>query len=394
MAHGGEAVARRDGKTYFVGGAIPGERVIGEVEHDRGAWARVALRSIEVESAQRTEPPCPHFATCGGCQWQFADHAAQLKWKRSIVAGQLAHLGGVADAVVRPVVSPGGAYGYRNRMDFRVAVGRPALFRARSKDLVPLTRCLLLHPGLQDVFASLGPLDGAHRLTLRTGVRTGDLLVIISGTVPEQAARWGASVVRAHRHRLEVVHGDRSITEIVGGHRFRVTGTAFFQNNTEGAEALVTLAREAAGLTDDDVLLDAFAGSGLFAVNLGASVDRVIAVEVSGTAVSDLRRNLTTAGLAHARVLRGAFEQVAGIVDDYWTVAVVDPPRSGLGESGVAAVTAARPRTIVYVSCDPASLARDARHLAAAGYRLDWAAPVDMFPQTYHVETVARFVAA
>ncbi len=392
MAHGGEAVARRDGKTYFVSGAIPGETVGAELVQDKGSWARARLVTVGEPSADRVEPPCPHFAQCGGCQWQFASHAAQLRWKREVVAGQLAHLGGVPDAEVRETASPGPAFGYRNRMDFRVERGRPALFRPRSRELVALDECLLLHPLLADLFDRLGSLDGAQRITLRCGARTGDLMAVVSGGIPAQAASWGASVVRSYRHRAEVIHGDRSIREQVAGRTFRITAGAFFQNNTEGAEALVSLATEAARVEPGDVVLDAYAGGGLFSATVAAPAERVIAVEVDGTAVSDLRRNLENAGRGDARIVRGIFEEVAGRLDDYWTIAVVDPPRTGLGEDGVAAAVATMPHTVVYVSCDPASLARDTYLLTKAGYRLDWAAPVDMFPQTFHVETVARFV--
>ena len=193
MAHGGEAVARVDGKTWFVAGAMPGERVRGDVAVDKGAWGRVELRSVEEPSPQRVRPPCAHFGTCGGCQWQFADHAVQLEWKRSIVAGQLGHLGGLADPDVRETVAVSGPYAYRNRMDFSVDGGRPALFRGRSKTLVPIDRCWLLEPALADLFERLGPLEGVHRITIRVGSTTGERLVVLTGAVPAQAEEWGVA---------------------------------------------------------------------------------------------------------------------------------------------------------------------------------------------------------
>lgn len=390
VAHGGEAVARHEGKTYFVAGAMPGELVSGEVVRDKGNWARLELRSIDTPSPDRTQPPCGHFGECGGCHWQYAAYERQLEWKRRIVAGQLAHLGGVADADVRPTVAPGPAYHYRNRMDFRVSDGRPALFRPKSNRLVPLDECLLLVPELRDVFARLGPLDGVRRLTLRAGVRTGERLAVISGKVPEQAKEWETALAVTTREGVKPYAGKPSIREEVGGATLRISGLAFFQNNTDGAEALVRLATEAAELTADDVLLDGYAGGGLFSATLGPRAARVIAVEVEPGAVRDLRTNLRAAEV-EASVIRAPFEQSPARIEEPWNVALVDPPRTGLGAEGVDVVTAADPRRIVYVSCDAASLARDARLLAGAGYRLDWATPVDMFPQTYHVETVARF---
>lgn len=392
IAHGGEAVARHQGKAHFIAGAMPGERVTGEVVLDKGSWARVEITSVLEASPHRVEPACRHFDACGGCQWQFADYPTQLEWKRSIVAGQFAHLGKLPDAPVRDTLAVGPPYAYRNRVDLRVLDGKPALHERRSHRLVPLEVCHLLHPALAEVFAALGPLDGVDRLILRIGATTGERLAIVEGAVPDQADTWGCSVAHRSRHGLTVVIGSGEIHEEVGGTRLRVTGGTFFQNNTAGAEALVKLVTEAAEVLPYETLLDAYAGGGLFGATVGRSAGRVLAVETSPMAVSDLRYNLKTSGVEDHRVVPGAFEKVAETLDEYWDVAVVDPPRVGLGLGGVAAVTAAFPRVIAYVSCDPASLARDHRYLVDAGYVLEWAAPVDLFPQTYHVETVAKFV--
>ena len=392
IAHGGEAVGRLYGKAHFVAGAIPGETVQGRVVLDKGSWARVELAEVIEPSPARVRPPCSHFGACGGCQWQFADYSAQLEWKRSIVAGQLEHLGKVHDPAVRATVASADPYRYRNRMDFRVLDGMPAMYRRRSRELVPLSECLLLHPLLAPVFEQLGDLDGVRRVVLRAGVTTGEKLVILEGEVPAQAESWDASVAHRSKHGLTVVSGASAIHEEIAGARLRITGGSFFQNNTAGAGDLVDLVDEALDIEPGDTLLDAYAGGGLFSVTSGRSASRVLAVEISPMSVSDLRHNLATNGVDDHRVVKGAFEAVAEGLDEYWDVAVVDPTRDGLGIGGINAVTAAMPRTIAYVACDPASLARDSRHLGEVGYTLDWVAPVDLFPQTYHIEAVARFV--
>ncbi len=394
IAHGGEAVARHDGKAHFIAGAMPGERVEGDIVLDKGSWARVEITRVIEASPHRVTPACPHFGECGGCQWQFADYPAQLDWKHSIVAGQLTHLGKLTEAPVRETVAVGPPYGYRNRVDFRVFDGKPALYRQKSRHLVPLDVCHLLHPLLAEVFDALGPLDGVERLILRAGVTTGERLAIIEGTVPDQIGDWECSVAQRSRHGLTVISGTGEIHEEIAGARLRVTGGAFFQNNTAGAQALVRLVTEATDPLPYETVLDAYAGGGLFGATVGRTAGRVIAVETSPLAVADLRHNLKAAGIEDHRVVRGEFEKVAGTLDEYWDVAIIDPPRVGLGIGGVAAVTAAFPRVIAYVSCDPASLARDHRYLEDAGYVLDWATPVDLFPQTYHVETVARYIRA
>lgn len=391
MANGGEAVARLYGKAHFIAGALPGERVTGTVTVDKGAWARVDLTGVLDPSPDRVEPPCPHFSACGGCQWQYASHDAQLAWKRGIVTGQLAHLGKLADPPVRPTLAASAPFGYRNRMDFVVLDGRPGLHHRRSRQIEPLSECLLLHPLLQEVFDRLGALDGVDRLTLRCGVNTGDRLVVIDGAVPAAAPTWGTSVAVRDGTRFEAIIGDAHIHETVGKATMRISGTAFFQSSTDGAAVLATTAADALSAGPDDTVLDAYAGGGLFSLTAAAAAGRVVAVEVAHPALSDLRHNLT--GRADDfRVVSGKVEDVVPTLGEPWQLAVVNPPRTGLGAGGVAAVSASDPRTIVYVSCDPASLARDARYLADRGYGLEWAQPVDMFPQTFHVETVAKFI--
>lgn len=390
MAHGGETVARLDGKAHFVGGAIPGEVVTARIVEDKGSWARAELVDVVEASADRREPPCPHAAVCGGCQWQFIDIERQRRLKRDTLAGQLSHLGGLTEPTVHDTRWAGPALGYRNRMDFRVADGRPALMRSRSADAVPLDVCLLLDPALVDVFDRLGDLTGVDRLVLRTGLRTGTTIAVIDGRVPDQVEEWSAAVARRSGDGLVPVVGDPVLAEVVDGTRFDIPPLGFFQNNTWGADLLVSLAREAADLHESETLLDAYGGVGLFGATLGTDAAYVVGMDADREAIDAARRNLRAAGIAH-RYLTGSIVRDIEQLDAYWDVAVVDPPRKGLGRSGAEAITAAMPRRVVYVSCDPASLARDARHLADLGYGFVEATPVDLFPQTYHIETVATF---
>ena len=392
VANGGEAVGRLDGKAYFVDGAMPGERVRGEVVKDGGTWARVELREVLTASPHRVEPPCPLFGACGGCQWQFADYPTQLEWKRSILAGQLAHLGRVDAPPVRSTVAPGAPFGYRNRVDFQVASGRPAFSRRRSHLLQPIDACLLLHPALGDLVSRLGDLGASAALTLRVATATGACLAVIDGPVPSQAPDWGCGVVQRHQRQRIPLVGSGWIIETVAGVALRITGDAFFQNHTAGAEALVGLVGEALSPRTGETLLDAYAGGGLFGLTVGREAAAVVAVESDPVAADDLRHNAASAPMP-VRVVEGAVETALPHLEARWDLAVADPPRTGLGEGGVRAVIAGRPRALAYVSCDPASLARDTRTLIDAGYRLDWAAPVDLFPQTFHTETVAAFSA-
>ncbi|MCP4307996.1 MAG: class I SAM-dependent RNA methyltransferase [bacterium] len=391
MAHGGSAVARRDGKAYFIDGALPGELVSGTIEVDKPAWGKVQIASVIEAAPERTEPLCGHFGTCGGCQWQHGEYTAQLEWKQAIVSGQMKHLGRHPNPPVRPTVATGSPFQYRNRMDFRVHNGRTALHQRRSRNLIPLSECQILHPNLAALLVDLGDLSGVKGLTMRTATTTGDVLIIIEGAVPRQASSWGCAVAVVEDDTLRAVHGDAVLEETVAGVPFRISGKAFFQNNTAGAERLVRLVTEAAGVRPEDTLLDAYAGGGLFAATVGRDAGRVVAIERDKTAAQDLQANLNRAGIDDYRILRSSMDEAIEGIDEYWDVVVADPPRKGLGIDGVDAVTAAEPRTLVYVSCDPASLARDTAILDELGYDLDWVTPVDMFPQTFHIECVAKF---
>ena len=390
MAHGGEAVARKDGKAHFIAGAMPGEVVEAAVTEDRGSWARARLVSVLDASPDRREPPCPHAHLCGGCQWQHTERSTQLKWKRDIVAGQLSHLGRIEDPPVNDTLDPGPALGYRNRMDFHVVDGRPGLMRHRSNDVVPLDSCPLLDPMLQPVFDNLGDLTGVDRITLRCGTQTGDILIIVEGELPAQAESWGVPVLQRQGKRLVPVVGEPRLAEVVDGTRFSIPFAGFFQNNTHGADALVKVVREAADIGEEETLLDGYCGVGLFGATVGADAELVLGIDSVTDAVERARTNLDRAGV-NSYLVTGSFTKDIERLDAYWDVAIVDPPRKGLGERGVNAVTSTLPRRIVYVACDPASLARDSRILGAVGYELVEATPIDMFPQTYHVEVVATF---
>ncbi|RPI21049.1 MAG: class I SAM-dependent RNA methyltransferase [Actinobacteria bacterium] len=226
---------------------------------------------------------------------------------------------------------------------------------------------------------------------MRCGLATGDRIVVIAGRVPDRAPSWGAAAAQAARGAVRPVVGDPWFTEEVAGATLRVSALAFFQVNTAGAGALVDLVAEALTPGSDDTLLDGYSGGGLFAATVGAAVRRVICVESGADAVADARHNLRRLLPGRHRVVRGRFERVAPELDEPWTITVVDPPRAGLGKPGVAAAIATEPRAIAYVSCEAASLARDTHILGGAGYALDWVTPVDMFPQTFHIEAVASF---
>lgn len=384
ITHGGEAVGRLpEGKACFVPFAIPGERVRVEIVEERARWARARLLEVLSPSPDRVAPPCPLFGpgACGGCHLQHVAPARQADLKRRVVVEQLERVGRIPAPPVEATVHVAET-AYRTSARFAVdREGRLGFRAAGSNDVVPVARCLVLAPHTQAARTAAGDdWRDVQEVTVRAGAD-------------------GGSVVLVHEDGATTVRGDEALHMRVGGFDFRVSPTSFFQPSLAGAEVLLRLVREAAGVAPREPAWDLYAGVGLFARALAADGARLTAVEAHPAAASDARVNLPAdvrviTARAEDAVSRLRHEGLHGTQAAPRGVVVLDPPRKGAGAQVTRAVAAARPRVIVYVSCDPAALARDARTLADAGYALARAVPVDQFAHTHHVETVATFTPA
>jgi 23S rRNA (uracil1939-C5)-methyltransferase len=380
MAAGGEAVARGPGgRVVFVQGALPGETVDAVVYDERASYARATVVGVIRPSPARVEAPCPHVARgCGGCGWQHISPPAQVDLKVGLVAEALRRTGGApgADVLAGPALA---STGYRTTV--RVAVvasGRAGFRRARSHDVVDVDSCLVAHPLVEELLVS-GDLGGAGEALLRIGARTGQRLCVLSPTAA--GARLGPDVRVIGQD--ELAGGRRAwIFEEVAGVRLRLSAESFFQARPDGAEVLVDLVGQALRGAPPGPLVDAYGGVGLFGATVGR--DRPVTVlETSASAIADARVNLPTARARRTDVARWRPQPAAAVV--------ADPPRAGLGRGAAAVLAGTGASHLALVSCDPASLARDAALLSAHGFRLQWATVVDMFPGTPHIETVSCF---
>jgi len=400
MAHGGSALGRHEGKVIFVPYALPGEEVTVEILEDKRRFARARLLELHTASPDRVVPPCPFFGECGGCQWQHATYPAQLAFKTAVVHDQLGRLGNFADPPVQDTLASLEPWHYRNHVQLTVdRRGRLGFRAAASRQVVPVDECLLLHPLLDELFLALdlgadGDLPPLKRLSLRAGVNTGDQMIIfeaVGDEPPQLEVDFPVSCVLLLEDGTPVnLVGYNHITERVAGRIFRISAGSFFQVNTSQTEMLVRLVTEFLAPGGDETLLDAYCGVGTFALALAEQVSYVIGVESAPTAVEDFQIN--AGGRDNVTLLPGAVEDVLPGLEAPVDLAVVDPPRAGVHAQALAALVRLAPQRIVYVSCDPATLARDGRALAEAGYELAVVQPVDMFPQTYHVETVSLWV--
>lgn len=395
IAHGGEAFGRHEGKVIFVPHSVPGETVRARVVQEKKTWARARLVEILTPSPDRIAPPCPYFGPdrCGGCQWQHIAYERQLHLKREIVIDQLRRLGHIADPPVEPTLAVGEPFGYRNHMQFTVAPGgQLGLLRAESHHTIPVDACLLLHPLLAEIYPTLEvEWEGVQRVILRAGVNTGERMVILEtegAEIPELAVDIPVSVV-LHRPRKPPfpLAGLPFIHERVGERTFRISSDSFFQVNTAGAEALAHLVRELLDPKGHETLLDLYCGVGLFGLSLAEDVGLVVGVDASESAMEDAAQN--AGDLENIALHEGPALDVLQVLWEPVDLVVLDPPRSGAGEEVLRHLRRLNARRIAYVSCDPATLARDAGHLVDLGYRLEVVQPVDMFPQTYHIETVS-----
>ena len=399
VAHGGEAVGRlADGRAVFVPGAIPGERVRVRVTERRARFARAELLEVIEPSPDRIQAPCPHFGPgrCGGCTWQHIQPAAQAALKARLVREQLAHVGGLDDIEVRDTLRPQApgapeGFGYRERATLTAgADGRLGFLRSGSHEVYPVDRCPLLAAPLQDLPGRIGRQPAGSRVRLRAGAGGERLAVLEAAAMRSAQARppaqpglaWAA--VQANG-KVRDGEGNPYVTEAVAGIRLHVSAASFYQVHRDGADLLVRLVTRALRPRSSDVLVDLYAGVGLFAATVGAGVREVVAVESWKPAAQDAERNLRrhrSAKVVRDDALRG-LGKLRGA-----DIVVLDPPRAGAGGKVVAAVAKLAPRGVALVSCDPAALARDVRAFVDAGYEAAWVQPVDLFPQTAHVEAV------
>lgn len=392
LAHGGEAVGRVRALVVFVVGAAPGERVRARVTEARKRFARAALVAVLAPSPDRVEPPCPYFGACGGCQWQFLSYPAQLAAKQGILRDQLRRAVRLPDATLDALFAP--PIGMREPWAYRNSVGvvadaesKPAFHHLHSHATVAVAHCPISQPPINRALAALSVGTMRGERTIRADAD--DTAVVL---VPGERART---------------------RQLLLGVPFRVDGTAFFQVNTRResrpdlapllagswqpadggvsmADVLAAVVLRGLALTGRETLLDAYAGVGTFALLAAPRAHRVIAVEEVAVAATDARENARSLGIenvtVHARKVEQFLPALAARGERIDAV-ILDPPRGGCDPVVLDALLALAPTRIVYVSCDPATLARDLAVLAAR-YDLTAVQLVDMFPQTFHSESV------
>ncbi|MFQ5521322.1 MAG: 23S rRNA (uracil(1939)-C(5))-methyltransferase RlmD [Candidatus Methylomirabilia bacterium] len=448
LAFGGEGVGRVGGYVVFVRGGLPGDRLRVRLTHVRPRYGRGAIVAVEEPSPDRVEAPCPYFGRCGGCRLQHMAYPAQLAFKAKQVADCLARIGGLSEIEVRPIIGAPELYGYRNKMEFTLARG-PAARRTRASEdgdraapgvvvglheadrydvVLDIEQCLLQSDTLNRLLGEARravqqrglPVydeesgEGLLRfLMLREGKRTGEVMANLVTSAPQLseltplAEQLSASVPEIASVMLNVnpkrasvamgveeylLAGHDHIRESLGGLTFQISANSFFQTNTLQAERLFGLVEKSAALTGVETVVDLYSGTGAISLLLARRCRWVYGIEVTQAAVDDAVRNAKANGVTNCTFLAGEVRFVLPRLLSQRLraeVVVADPPRAGLHPKALKSLVALLPARIVYLSCNPSTMARDLAGLGLGGYRVQSVQPLDMFPHTPHIEAVA-----
>ena len=372
----GDTLAEYEGSTINVFGGIPGEDVVAQIiRYRRRRQSYVSARVLEVlsPSPHRVEAPCRYFGACTGCQWQHIDYEHQLELKRARVSRSLKDYEALSEISVAPTIPSPQVLNYRNHARFTVrGQGRLGYVNRMSRRFVDIDECMLMDPWINEALDELqGKCEETTQLSIRLGVNAGEWLIQPTMQNSDISLKTGQTHYR----------------EKLLGHTFRIASPSFAQVNSPQTERMIELVRRRLELRGDELLLDAYAGVGVFAVLMAPYVRRVIAIEESSAAIKDAAAN--TIGISNLQFIEAKTEDAIGGLEERPDAVILDPPRLGCHSEVLDALVGSRAPRVVYVSCDPETLARDLDRLVSGGYDVDSVEPLDMFPQTHHVECLA-----
>ena len=372
VAHGGHFIARHLGQVIFVRYGITGEEAVVEITSVSSKLARADVVEVIKASKDRVVPPCKYAVPggCGGCDFQHIDITAQSELKRSVIREQFSRLGKIEIDLDVQTLEPASGLNWRTRMDFAISKGgKPGLYSARSKEVVEIDKCLIAVEAINDPAMFSRNWKGDDRLE-----------VAVSNSGEKNVSRGGRSI-----------SGPTQLHEVVGDHTFEISPTSFWQSHVAAPSTLTKLALDLMALRPGDQVCDLYGGVGLFTAAIAediGDIGKVHLIESSHRATQDALKIFEKQ--KNVLIHSGRVEQKLPLINRV-DVILLDPPRTGAGEMVVKQMLAKKPRTIVYISCDPASLARDARAIEDGGYHIDYLVGFDLFPMTHHVECVARF---
>lgn len=435
LVFGGAGIGQIDGFKIFVEGAAPGDKVEARMTKVRSKYGEAKVLNILQASPQRIEPRCKHFGVCGGCKWQFLDYADQCEVKEQQVKDAVTRIGGLSADLVKPIVPNESPWFYRNKMELSFGMSLegeemlgfyPPGFHF---EVFNVEECFLQSELMVEIVKKVRAFAIEHKipvynsrthegllrtLTIREGKNTGEVMIILNTSTgifdhrdeftalfagdPRITSLYWNSVYQVPGQPTwieeNLLAGKESLTEALileNGQelRFDILPQAFFQTNTKQAEVLYSHVMQMAGLTGQEVVFDLYCGTGTIGLFCAHKAKQVVGIEINESAVESARGNAQKNGITNASFYLGSVDQRLSELNEKPDVVIVDPPRAGLEGTVVAKCAAFGAPKIVYVSCNPSTLARDLKLFAEVGYTTQMIQPVDMFPQTYHVENIA-----
>lgn len=444
MAYGGQGVARLDGLVIFVKGGIPGDTVTARVFRKRKGYAEAEIIELVDPSPDRIDAPCPYNGYCGGCQWQHVVYERQLEYKTEHIRESMARIGSLVDVLVHDVVPSEKRFAYRNKMEFSFSDRRwflPNELHRREPEggfalglhvpgtyhkVIDIDACLLqaemgnqiLREVKGHVKDSRIPVYGlkTHEgfwrfLTIRysnafdewmvnlvTSEERPEIIEPIADNISRRIKQIKTVVNNINRRKASIAVGEREvvltgdgwINDRIGPFTFQISANSFFQTNSRAAEKLYEKVVDYAELAGNETVLDLYSGTGTIPIFLANSVRAVTGIEMSQSAVQDARRNCKENGISNCHFLCGDIrEKLSAITASKPDVLIIDPPRAGMHKTVLAQVLSLSPEKIIYISCNPATMARDIGQMIQ-DYQLVEIQPVDMFPHTYHIEAISK----
>ncbi|MBW1841376.1 MAG: 23S rRNA (uracil(1939)-C(5))-methyltransferase RlmD, partial [Deltaproteobacteria bacterium] len=443
VAFGGKGLARVDGMAVFVEGAVPLDRVIARITKKKRQYAEARIETLLDPSPHRVPPPCMYSGFCGGCKWQHLDYEKQLLYKQQHVRDSLEHIGRVHGTPIHPTIPSPRIFEYRNKMEFSCSDRRWLLPDEMDKEDIDRDFALGLHvPGtfykvldtrecllqpemgnrILDTLRTYMMQSGAPVYGLRTHVGFWRFAMLRHSAAYDQ---WMVNIITASEDRkivqpladrlmdtyprvVSVVNnitsrkagiavgeyeirlaGTSRLKDMIAGYTFEISANSFFQTNTLGAERLYEAIKAYAGLSGGETVVDLYSGTGGIAICLADSAHKIIGIEIVESALADAFKNCRRNGISNCGFIHGDIRDCLSQVSEPTDVMIIDPPRAGMHKDVVRQVLDMAPAKIVYVSCNPSTMARDIG-LMKSQYRAAEVQPVDMFPHTYHIEAVAR----
>jgi 23S rRNA (uracil1939-C5)-methyltransferase len=410
LTQDGDGVARIEDLVVFVPGLLPQEKGQIRLKKIKKSYALGELVKIIDRSPNRAEPPCFHYGDCGGCNIQHLAYSAQLDVKRNLVSQTLSRIGGIESVEVDPVIGMDNPFRYRTKIQFQVRGHELGFYAKKSKRFVKIKECLLIPGDMNELKNHVEKFLMDHslqtsRVVIKKSMKNSNFMVLLHGKVPKSSILKrmkdscqelpGVSSliwIDSENHRYYHLSGDDYIEEEILGLKFRISPLAFVQVNHHQMQALYAYIIDKAALTESDEVLDLYCGMGSITCHIAKHAGDVIGIEVVHSAIRDAELNAKLNQIENTSFILGKVEEVLptklprGFEPD---VIFLDPPRSGVEQEALEAILAASPREIVYVSCNPATLARDLKILSESGeYSVQEVQPFDVFTQSMHVETV------